>query len=123
MTSKEKPDIYTLFMHAVDVTNEALAKHSDKPFYSQVIGGAENILAGRELGVAVYKETTDKPFDYFTLRFDNGKFELAARGKESPDVAWKVSEEYLEKVYSDPERYINNPLLLDIDWLKSRLKS
>ncbi len=114
-------DSYKLFMGAMETTNRAIDEHRDKPVIKQIFSGAEKVLEGRSLGVAVYKEEPDQPYDYFTMRYANGKFELEERGKGDTDIAWRVSQEYLQDVNEDPDRYVANPLLLDTDWLKSRV--
>ncbi|MEE4661947.1 MAG: hypothetical protein V2J89_15870 [Halieaceae bacterium] len=114
-------DSYSLFMNALDVTNEAIDKHRDTPVIKQLFSGAEKVLAGRSLGVAVYKTKPDAPYDYFTVRYNNGKFELEERGKGDTDIAWRVSQEYLQDINDNPARYVDNPLLLDTDWIKTRL--
>jgi len=56
------------------------------------------------------------------VRFSNGRFELVGRGKrEDPGITWTVSRGYLETVVEDPDRYLEHPEKLDLDWLKSRL--
>jgi hypothetical protein len=120
MTQTDNADTYDLFMSTVDVFNRAIERHGDKPVIRQVVAGADKALSGQRLGVAVYKDDADTPFDYFTLAYNNGKFELASRGKDAPDIAWKVSQDYLKKVANNPEDYEKNPAKLDFDWIKSR---
>jgi hypothetical protein len=38
---------------------------------------------------------------------------------DDPDIDWKVSRDYLRKVSSNPDQYIDNPARLDVDWLTS----
>ena len=38
-------------------------------------------------------------------------------------MAWKVSQEYLAKVAANPQDYIDHPVKLDWDWLKSRISN
>jgi hypothetical protein len=120
-SDRQSADTYDLFMGTVDVINEALEEHADTPVLKNVLSLADKVASGKQFGVAVYKDNPDKPFDYFTVRMNNKKVELAARGKESPDIAWKVSQDYLADVCEDPQAYIDNPAKLDLDWLKSRL--
>ena len=121
ITMTEQNDTYTRFMETLDTINSALDEHGDKPVFKQMLEGADKALAGRKFGVAVYKENPKEPHDYFTLRFNNRKFELDSRGKDAPDIDWKVSTDYLQDVSGNPDKYIKNPLLLDVDWIKSRL--
>lgn len=125
MSNSEKTtnDTYDLFMGTVDVINQALKEHSDGRVFGSVVSLTEKLSSGKQFGVAVYKKDADQPHDYFTVRFNRGKVELAARGKESPDIAWKVSQDYLKQVCEEPQTYIDNPARLDVDWLVSRVQA
>ena len=111
----------TLFTQALNVTNAALAEHKDSLPYKPLVKASEKLLGDRRLGVAVYEADPSSPFDYFTIRFWDDAFELVSHGKREPDVAWKVSRSYLEKLAETPEDYIEHPAKLDWDWLKSRV--
>ena len=118
MTEK---DIYTLFDDAMGVTNKAIKKNRDATFFGPLISAWDKFLDGHKAGVAVYDEDPEKPFDYFTIRYLNGKFEILSRGKSEHDTEWKVSREYLQSVVDEPQKYIDNPSKLNLDWLKARL--
>jgi hypothetical protein len=108
-------------MKTLDVFNEAIAAHESASPYREILAMGDKLFGGKNVGVAVYKDNPDQPFDYFTVRFLNGKLELVARGKQEPEIAWKVSQDYLSKVSENPRDYIDNPVKLDWDWLKSRI--
>jgi hypothetical protein len=110
-------------MNTLDVFNEAIAAHESSSPYREILAMGDKLFGGKNVGVAVYKEDADQPFDYFTIRFLNGKLELVARGKEAPDIAWKVSQDYLARVSEHPREYIDHPVKLDWDWLKSRISN
>jgi len=114
-------DSYGLFMEALDVVNTAISEHKDGQLMGGLLSAAEKAIGGKHLGVAVYRDDPDTPFDYFTLRFTNGRFELLARGKDAPEIAWKVSQDYLRDLVDNPRDYIDNPARLDLDWLRDRL--
>ncbi len=120
-TEREGHDSYKMLMGALDVLNEAMDKYRDKPIIRDIMSLVDEQAAGRKFGVAVYDNDPDKPFDYYTIRLHNKRMELVSRGKDSPDIDWKVSMEYLKDVNEDPDAYISNPLKLDLDWLKHRL--
>jgi hypothetical protein len=118
--SEQEKDTYTVFMDTVDVINRVLEEQSDKPLLKHILDAAGSVAEGHEFGVAVYNEDPSKPHDYFTTRFRNGRVQLAARGKDSPDIAWKVAEDYLRDVSDNPQAYMDKPAKLDIEWLKTR---
>lgn len=114
-------DIYDLFTQSLDVTNRAIDENRGEGVYGALISAWDKYLDGHKAGVAVYDEDPDQPFDYFTIRYANGKFELQSRGKSEHDTEWKVSRGYLQSLVDDPQAYIDHPAKLDIDWLKDRL--
>lgn len=114
-------DIYETFTKALDVTNRSIEENRGSGFYGTLISAWDKYLNGHKAGVEIYNEDPDKPFDYFTVRYVNGKFELQSRGKSEHDTEWKVSRKYLESLVDNPQAYIDNPAKLDIDWLKDRL--
>ncbi|WP_405220824.1 hypothetical protein [Lentisalinibacter sediminis] len=114
-------DIYDLFTEALEVTNKALEANRDSAFYGTLISGMDKYLDGHKAGVAIYDDDPKQPFDYFTLRYLNGKFEILSRGKSEHDTEWRVAREYLASLADEPDAYIENPAKLDIDWLRHLL--
>lgn len=114
-------DIYDLFTDALDVTNRSLKENRDAGFFGKLVSAWDKYMDGHKAGVAIYDKEPKHPFDYFTIRYLNGKFEILSRGKSEHDTEWKVSRKYLQSVTEEPQKYIDNPLKLDLDWLKDRL--
>ena len=119
--AKGNANTYDLFMGYLDVVNRTLDEHSDTPVIGQLLSLMEKFSTGKKFGAAIYKSDPESPYDYFTVRLANGKFELDSRGKDNPDIDWRVSQDYLAAVNDQPEKYIDNPAKLDLDWLKTRL--
>jgi hypothetical protein len=112
----------TLLTNAVNVMNTALAEHREEMPWKQLVAATDELFGDRKVGVAIYAEDPGAPFDFYTLRWKAGHgFELASRGKEGPDVTWKVSRGYLQKVADHPDEYTQHPAKLDWDWLRDRL--
>jgi hypothetical protein len=120
-TDPNTNDSYKLFMGALEVSNRALEEVQDTPVINKLAGLMEKQASGRHFGVAVYAKDASTPHDYFTVRVHNHELQLVSHGKESPDIDWKVSVDYLRDINAQPEAYIRNPLKLDLDWLKHRL--
>jgi hypothetical protein len=114
-------DAITLFTNALNVINTALEKHAQDTPYRQMLEASSKVLADRDLGVAIYEDDPDAPFDFVTVRFANGRFEIVSHGKRDPEVSWKVSRDYLRSVVDDADRFVEQPWKLDWEWLKSRL--
>jgi len=114
-------DVNALFTSALNTVNAALDAHSDEIPFKQILAAADRVLKDRNLGVAVYKDDPSTPHDYFTVAFRKNAFEVVSHGKQSPEIDGKVSVGYLEELANDPDRYVSNPLKLELDWLTSRL--
>lgn len=121
-TQREGHDSYKMLNGALDVVNESMDKYRDKPVIKSVMSLVDDQTAGRKFGVAIYGENPEHPFDYYTIRLHNKRLEMVSRGKDHPDIDWKVSIDYLEDINDEPQKYVDNPLKLDFDWLKHRLQ-
>ena len=122
MSNDTSNDSYALFLGALEVINDALVSLRDKPLIKDIVSMMDKQAAGRKFGVAVYSSDPDAPHDYYTIRANNQRLELVSRGKDAPDIDWKVSTDYLRDINENPQKYIDKPLKLDIDWLKHRLQ-
>jgi hypothetical protein len=99
-----------------------MEEHKDSQFCRRFVSVSDP--ADREYGVAVYDTDPSAPFDYFTLRFSEGRFELVSRATQAPAITWRVPRAYVERIVDDPEGFIEDPaglLGVDAEWLKSRL--
>lgn len=114
-------DTALLFTESLNVINTALFENRDRMPYKPLLSASEKVLQDRQLGVAIYDEDASAPFDYFTIRYHDGTFEVLSHGKQQPEIAWRVSRDYLEKVAANPREYVEHPARLDWDWLKSRV--
>lgn len=115
-------DEQALFSQALDVMNRAIRAHSDDFPYQQILKASDELLGDSRLAVGVAKEAGADPYDFYTVRYANGRFELEGRGKQGePDLTGAVTRSYLEGIVEDPEPYVEHPEKLDLDWLKSRL--
>ena len=121
-TEQNNRDSYTLFLGALEVITEAMDKYRDKPLIKDILELVDDKASGRKFGVAVYDGEADSTFDYYTVRLHNRRLELVSRGKDAPDIDWKVSMDYLRDINDNPQDYISNPLKLDIEWLRHRLR-
>ncbi len=119
--SVKNANTYDLFMGYLDVVNDALDKHSETPVVGDLVSWVTNLSQSKKIGAAVYDSDPKSPFDYFTVRIADGKVQLDSRGKNEPDIDWRVSQEFLVEVNENRQEYIDNPLKLDLEWLKSRV--
>ncbi|MBD8524322.1 hypothetical protein [Pseudomarimonas arenosa] len=114
-------DSYQLFMDALDVVNRSLKANRGQGIYGKLIEGFDKYLNGHVSAVGVYGEDPKHPYDYFTIKYLDGRFELVERGKGEHSTHWRASKRYLESLVDDPQTYIDHPAKLDFDWLKTIL--
>jgi hypothetical protein len=114
-------DTNALFTQYLNVVNRALATHRDEFPYQQMISASQAALRDRRIGVAVYKDDPQHPHDWFTIRMDNGELAVLEHGKADPDITWRVKQRHLTTVTEDPDEFVEHPVKLDLDWLKTRL--
>jgi hypothetical protein len=114
-------DTATLFTQYMDVVNRSIEENRDEFLYKQLLKLGEKLIGDKKIGAAIYQRDPDEPHDWFTLTFKDGKF-YAEHGKHAPDISWKVKEEHLRNVVSNPDPYVKSPAKLDLDWLKTRLQ-
>jgi len=110
------------FTEYITIVNRALGEHRDETPYKQLISLGEKALDGRRIGVAVYKNDPANPHEWFTVRFKNGKFDLEEHGKKPErDFDWKLKSEHLDNVVEHPQKFVDQPWKLDLDWMKTRV--
>lgn len=113
---------YFCFLQALNIMNAALDLHRDSVRFRPILSLAEAELMGCDLVVAILgDDETGVPIEHVTIQLREGTFVLVSRSKTSDHIAWKVSERDLRDVASRPRRYLDNPWLLDFDWLKLRM--
>jgi len=112
---------YSLFMDALDVVNRSLKANRGKGVYGRLLDAMSQFLNGHTSAVAVYEDDPGAPFDYYTIRYVDGLFELEEHGRGGHDSEWKVSRKYLLSLVDHPETYIEHPARMDLDWLADRL--
>lgn len=115
-----KLDDNALFTQYINVVNRAIGENRDRFPFQQLLAMGEKVLGDKKIGAAVYKSDPNRPHDYFTLSYENGKLK-SEHGKDAPNISWKVKQEHLKNVVENPQRFIENPARLDLDWLKTRL--
>lgn len=114
-------DSKTLFLNFLNICNLALRVHKEEFLYQQMIEVAQRTIGGKNIGIAVVEEGSDSPSAYFTLRFQNGTFDVLEHGKSQPDTEWILQRAYLERVVENSSEYVDHPEKLEWDWLKTKL--
>lgn len=110
-----------LFDSALQVVNRSLAANRDHAVFGPVLRLADEHLEDHKANIVVYEDDPASKEAFYTVRWSDGALHLLTRGKGPHDTQWKVSREYLQSLVDEPERYVENPALLDLDWLATRL--
>jgi hypothetical protein len=111
----------SFFIQYINTCNLALSRHKDTMPYKQILELGEKILGGKNIAVEVYEEDPNRPVDLYTIRLNDGNFDVVAYEKQDVAMEWKVKEAYLEKVVKNSQDYIAHPEKLEWEWLKSRI--
>jgi hypothetical protein len=115
-------DDNALFAQALHVMNRALDRHREDFPYKQILEGFEKFFDGKTFVAALYKSDASSPYAHFTVRFEEGRFDLVSEGKRGEaDLRWSVSRDYLQRIVEDPKPFVEHPEKLDWEWIKSRL--
>jgi hypothetical protein len=116
------PSSYFRFVQALNILNAALEARRDMPAWRNFLNDCERELSGVNLGVAVYDADPEQPYDFYTIRLNQGVFVIVSRGVNTDEIAWRVSRSALEDLVSRPGVYIDDPSRLDLSWLRRRLR-
>ena len=114
-------DSKTLLLNFLNICNLALRAHKEEFPRRQMLHATERVIGGKKIGVAVMEENSTSPSSYFTLRFQDGAFNVIAQDKQQPDTEWQLDRAYLERIVERSAEYVNYPEKLEWDWLKSKL--
>lgn len=109
---------FTNFIQALNVMNASLEANRDSWSFKSLFQACSSNLEGKGLVVSVYTDDPERPIDSFTIRFANGTFVLVARGGRESETVWNVSEDCLWEIAHHPHKYVENPEMLSLDWLK-----
>ncbi|MDB2414163.1 hypothetical protein N9W34_00150 [Rickettsiales bacterium] len=109
-------DIDELFNQYLEICNKAIDKHKDEFPYKQILSATNAVVGDKPIDLTIYD---DEPKGAFSLKFKDKK--LVHNGTpEDVKKAWRVNLSYVKNVLEHPDKYIEHPEKLDMDWLKSR---
>lgn len=113
---------HTLMQKYVATVNESIEAHRNEAPWQLFLEASHKLDADLQVQAAIYSSEVDSPHDLFTVGWRNNRLHLDGTGKnEDADVTWKVPAEHLREVTAHPEKYVDQPMQLDLDWLQRRL--
>jgi hypothetical protein len=111
-----------LFDQYIEVVNRVIRENSDG-LYGKAAKLWGKAFGDEPIAVGVYENDADNPHHWYTVKLRaGGHFELVERARQpSAKIRWKIKEDHLTHVIHNPQQYIERPLKLDIDWIKTRV--
>ncbi|NVJ98183.1 MAG: hypothetical protein HWE25_08525 [Alphaproteobacteria bacterium] len=97
------------------VCNKVLEKNRGRFPYSQIWQAGEQALSGRVVELAVFDEN---PIAHCRVTLHANRISSKRMPEDEPAPMKRLSAQYVQDVVSHPEKYIENPSLIDWDWLQ-----
>lgn len=110
-----------LFTQYIDVVNRAIGNSRDD-LYGKAIDLWDKTIGDEPIAVGVYASDASQPHHWYTVKLSDGTFDLLETGKASDaETDWKISDDHLSKVVDNPQTFIEHPVKLDLNWIKTRV--
>jgi len=116
-----EPSGRTLLTETLGVINRAIEAHRDTSPCREIVAKTSGSHGPKLFAVAVCEGDPEQIVDHYTIRTHEGRFEMVEHGRSAPAVDWRVSVETLRGIVAKPDRYLNDPSKLPLDWLEVRL--
>ena len=118
MSELVKEDSYEELMRRyLELCNQALEANKDRFPYGPIWKAAEEAMAGDEVEFAL---VDDAPKARMQVSMKNSQIDWHTCRQECQGEVpiRRISADYIRKMLEDPKRVIEDPSLLDWDWLK-----
>lgn len=111
------------FQAAIETINRAIEANCTAPFFRHMLEACRALPKDNRIDVAVYYDEPTDPHVFFTIRMEDDALVPVnvGDGKSSPD--WTVSEDYLLDLARRPQKFIDHPEKLSLNWLIHRVNS
>lgn len=116
-----EPSGRTLLTDTLGVINRSIEAHRDTSPSREIVAKTSGPRGARLFAVAVCEGDPEQIVDHYTIRAHEGRFEMVEHGRSAPATDWRVSVETLRGIVEKPDRYLNDPRKLPLDWLEVRL--
>lgn len=115
-----EPSGHTLLSEALRVINRAIEAHEDASPWRELVACTREPEETPPFGVVIYEGAPDNVVDRYAIRAHAGRFEVTEHGRRVPDD-WHVSVDQLRRIVEEPDRFIEAPEGIGLDWLVERL--
>jgi hypothetical protein len=109
-----------LVQQYLDVVNRSLQANREGFPWKQIISLGETKWSGKNIGLGINEPGREVPETY-TIKFANGRFVYDGPGKVDTSYTWEADRNFMEKVVANPQEYIDSPMKINWDWVKSSL--
>jgi hypothetical protein len=116
-----EPSGRTLLTETLGVINRAIDAHRDSSPWREIVAKTSGPRGPKLFAVEVREGYPEQIVDHYTIRAHEGRFEMIEHGSSEPAIDWRVSVETLRGIAAKPDRYLNDPSKLPLDWLERRL--
>jgi hypothetical protein len=117
-------DARGLLKQYVSLCNQAITENRDKFWMKQAKQLNEKLWNGGNFRTIIYDQDPGAVIEEATVQFDQHgpSLRVLPPGDYAVTFSWKVPIDYLEEVLAQPQAYLDNPLKLDWDWMKERVR-
>jgi hypothetical protein len=115
-----EPSGHTLLTEALRVINRAIEAHKEASPWREIVARTSATEPARTFGVAICEGDPRRTVDRYSICAHEGRFQVVEHGRLEP-ADWEVSVDQLERIVAHPDRFIDAPELLGLDWLEDRL--
>ncbi|TNE62542.1 MAG: hypothetical protein EP335_11935 [Alphaproteobacteria bacterium] len=113
--AENKEDYARLMQEYLDLCNRALAANRDRFPYGAIWQAAEQALSGEEMEFAV---VDDAPKARMRVCLKDRHLDLQECGCAGEVPVRRISADYIRRLLADPQKVIDNPSLIDWNWMK-----
>lgn len=109
-----------LFQRYLEICNEALESNKDKFPYREIWEALKQREQDKNVKVRIID---DHPESDIMIKRQNQQLKavpLKGEGKDETTEEWFVTKSYLEDVVKHPDSYIENPALINWDWISGK---
>lgn len=109
-----------LVQQYLNVVNRSLQANREGFPWKQIIAKGETTWNGKNIGLGINEPGREVPETY-TIKFVNGQFVYDGPGKVETTYTWEADKNFMEHVVANPQEYIDKPMKINWDWVKSSL--
>lgn len=113
-------DLFTSYVQSVNHIFEA---NQDTAVVGSLIKAGEKVFGGKSINFAIVESGGKPPADYFTTHFAGKRFHIDEHGKSDEALMTvELSMPYMKQVVDHESEYVESPMKVDWDWLRTSVE-